>query len=607
MKKQNSNVSSCNNTASTTISSALDYVKELYKTLINNLKQVQTQIATINANNSQLTKLQTNFVNEFSIQIDDVDSIMNQTINGMVWDNLVIAFFGETNAGKSTTIETLRILFDKNKQQGTDGLIVGDGQADFTKSYAEYHLSILGKPFTLIDVPGIEGKEEDFQGDIKRALQQAHLVFYVQGHNKKPDSATATKIKKYLNDWVNVYSIYNIRGAVGQYETEAQRKKLLTEKIDKISTSIEKTFLEMLADVYKGNIPVQGLLALCSQANFSDSRKDFINTQQKLITSFGTKEDTYKFSNFDKIVECIRNKTEHFDEELIAANKQKIVALCNQIVTKLIRYGQEKGDDTIRLINSLKLYKNDIKSSVSKAESIRYNILSTNEQLFSTLQKQMCDIIDESGSSDEKEKKIISKVKFFRGIYSYTMHKVFNDEITKLNESLKDKQKKYLDCFKDYSLTDFTYNLSIQELKMDDITDELKFTSKDLFKSIMSLGGAIAGGAAAGSFGGPAGALTGALTAAAIWSVKGLINDVNSDESKKRAKEEIQKQIGEAKEKINSAIEQETKKVNLQIAQQTNKIMNKIDEDLKYIETIKTSIDQCQKQIETFTLQNLKK
>lgn len=67
------------------------------------------------------------------------------------------------------------------KGEGVDGLIVGDGQADFTKVYKEYKLKVKGKPFTLIDVPGIEGNEDDFKDEIKKALTQAHCVFYVQG------------------------------------------------------------------------------------------------------------------------------------------------------------------------------------------------------------------------------------------------------------------------------------------------------------------------------------------------------------------------------------------------------------------------------------------
>ena len=169
-----------------THSSIKQKVEQQYQTLILNLDNTKTDIVKYKAKNTKLANLQTDFADEFTKQIDSVKDVMKQTINGMVWNNLVIAFFGETNAGKSTTIETLRILFDENKDKNKDGLIVGDGRADFTKTYDEYHLRIFDYPFTLIDVPGIEGKEDDFKDDIKRALQQAHLVFYVQGHNKNP-------------------------------------------------------------------------------------------------------------------------------------------------------------------------------------------------------------------------------------------------------------------------------------------------------------------------------------------------------------------------------------------------------------------------------------
>lgn len=69
---------------------------------------------------------------------------------------------------------------------------MGDGSPDFTKTYEEYHLSIAGHPFTLIDVPGIEGNESEFKDVIKTALHKAHCVFYVQGHNK---SQTESQLK----------------------------------------------------------------------------------------------------------------------------------------------------------------------------------------------------------------------------------------------------------------------------------------------------------------------------------------------------------------------------------------------------------------------------
>jgi chromosome segregation ATPase len=51
------------------------------------------------------------------------------------WDNFTIAFFGETNAGKSTIIESLRILFEEKKRQALiqrNQATVNDIQAVFS-------------------------------------------------------------------------------------------------------------------------------------------------------------------------------------------------------------------------------------------------------------------------------------------------------------------------------------------------------------------------------------------------------------------------------------------------------------------------------------------
>ena len=42
-----------------------------------------------------------------------------------------------------------------------DGLIIGTGEADFTKDNVFYSLTYKDKPFSLVDVPGIEGDEKN--------------------------------------------------------------------------------------------------------------------------------------------------------------------------------------------------------------------------------------------------------------------------------------------------------------------------------------------------------------------------------------------------------------------------------------------------------------
>lgn len=174
--------------------SSQDEIKKAYKTLQEILLSTQLEVSDLDGVNSQFNTVKEKIAFAFDSKIKEAKKELDVALKDTVWDNLVIAFFGETNAGKSTIIETFRILFD-DKRKKEDGLIVGDGRHDFTKTYDEYHLSIAGHPFTLIDVPGIEGNEAEFKDVIKTALHKAHCVFYVQGHNKKPDRATAEKLR----------------------------------------------------------------------------------------------------------------------------------------------------------------------------------------------------------------------------------------------------------------------------------------------------------------------------------------------------------------------------------------------------------------------------
>lgn len=54
-----------------------------------------------------------------------------------------------------------------------------------------------GKHFQLIDSPGNEGNKSKCTLMDCKVVSKAHLVFYVNGTNKKPEKVTAQKIGDY--------------------------------------------------------------------------------------------------------------------------------------------------------------------------------------------------------------------------------------------------------------------------------------------------------------------------------------------------------------------------------------------------------------------------
>ena len=354
--------------------------KRDYNEISAQLRAAIKQIQKIPSSTNEFQKIKQSFVDTLSAQLSRTHLEANNTLNSTEWDKLVIAFFGETNAGKSTIIETFRILFDETERHknihasffkrlknayyeipreghsrayeifieciklfdvrkwfrhieyAVDGIIVGDGRHDFTKIYKEYEMNISGKPFVLIDVPGIEGNEDDYKDEIKIALSKAHCVFYVQGHNKTTDSATAEKIKKYLRNWVKVYTIYNVRGSADAYDTPEERVNLVTDDVRKVCVGIEKSFSDILGDSYGGNTVTQGFLALSAQANFSPKRADLIRKQNKLLTFFNSRDELYQFSRFDSVVSLVNEKASNYTNEIYEANKDKLVALSKHTI-----------------------------------------------------------------------------------------------------------------------------------------------------------------------------------------------------------------------------------------------------------------------------------
>ena len=579
--------------------STKDNIENAYSQLIEIINDAYSDIAGLKGVNRKFDEIKDNVVSVFKSLAKDAKGQLTKAKNETVWDNLVIAFFGETNAGKSTIIETFRILFDPNRKK-EDGLIVGDGQHDFTKTYCEYKLSISGKPFTLIDVPGIEGKEEDFRDTIKTALQKAHIVFYINGHNKKPDEATAKKIKNYLGDWVKVYSVYNVRGGVSNYDEEEERETLLTEGVKKSESLIKTEFQRILGDVYKGNLTVQGLLAMCAKASFSKKRDDLIKDQQKLLRYFdGSPEKILQFSQFQTIVNLVDDKSANFKKEIIEANKQKLISLASRI-----------ADDITNTMVSQKTYVDRLKGNLNVAErEICNNMLNKAQHNISLTVKNLIDSsfgdlksyafgCIERGESNMKHEVDNYQQKCFDDLKNGITYRV-KDNLKKI-ERTSNRTLNELDGVNIKPLSLNTYIDFDAEIDFSEAFEELDID----FADVVNWAGKTAGTAAVGAAIGSVIPGLGTMIGAAIGGiVGGVVHAASGDGGKADARKSVSDAINKAKDKANRDVNKSLTSLFEKLGRVSKDLKKAIQTEKKNINTLQEAIDDFDNDINRYVSQ----
>ncbi len=245
--------------------------------------------------------------------------------NNEEWENFTIAFYGETNAGKSTLIECLRLFFkeqskvvqqerfkrlystyqnnyqnDERKKQNIlkelhslqDGATIGDGRSDFTLKTRSYSFQYNHQNFVLLDVPGIEGDEQKVIDQISNATQKAHAIFYVtktpnppqKGEEKK--EGTIEKIQKQLDSQTEVYTIFN-----KPINNPRALKDGLIDGSEKESLKIlNKEMKNILGKHYEGHQIVSTQMAFYGLASALLPESDFYKNKQKFLDFFKAEE-----------------------------------------------------------------------------------------------------------------------------------------------------------------------------------------------------------------------------------------------------------------------------------------------------------------------------
>ena len=488
------------------------------------------------------------------------------------WDKLNVAFFGETNAGKSTLIEALI--------KG-NGKSIGDGRKDFTKTVSKK----TWKNINFIDMPGLEGCEKKVRGEIKKATRKSHIVFYVIGTNKKPEEGTLQKVKEFLPNNAKVYSIINVRGKASVYKYKPQ---LIDKNIKEVENGVKERLEKVLGEHYKGNLILNALIGFLSVGN--PTRENLKKEQEKVKTVFGSLEKAYNFSGLKELETLIKKEKINALSEIKIVNTYKFLNILKKMLTRVLKNKKEfdKGvvKNVSKIIESFKLeienfnrYKNLIANSVNRLINKMEN------ELFSVVYNG----IDNKWTESQIKKEIHNIQKEYETL--------INNEITEILTQMKNEIEKKIEEVKNRFDLYIKLKTSKVEINIREILNKVEISDnyilKEAAEALLSIG-------------------TLRTIGGAIPAVVHLLNKLydwfwgDPEKRKIEAKQEAYKEIKKAIEKVKCQTQKELQHQFKKVEREFKKFLTDLNRKHKILRNasfemnkIVNKIKQTQKEIST--------
>ena len=555
------------------------------------LSQAEKSLERIKADNNDVEKYISTFKSIITNALDDVKKRVEDVRNRMVWNRLIIGFFGSTNAGKSTIIETLRILYEKDKKDA-DGTIVGDGRPDFTEVFDEYNLVINKIPVTLIDMPGIFSNEKIYKEQIREALDKCHIVIYVNREDTKPDTKTVKKIQSYLSDWVKVYSVYNISGF--DYD---QNLPLLSDKKKESETLIINGFREALQSTYVQNISLQGLLALTSVANFTSEHKDLIKYQKRFNKQFSSKEQMLQYSNMNELVKLLEEKGRNLSNEIYEANTQRIYSICSKVRLEIQQAKEKQTKLRSSLPIELQKYCNDISRYFDTTQRViksgSHSIINTNIEKL----REVCQGLVDNDVKNLKDRCEFNEKHYCKEIQR-EVSKHVNNEINRLQQDISRRGNKLR--------RNIVFEINTKSYVAGEYID-FDGAEQGMHMNIdkgLDLLENIAGGAGVGVVIGTSvpviGSAIGTVIGAAAGLGKGLWDLLDGTKYRKKVKASINDAISEACENIKEDIDNSLQDIIINLLNEKESIKSKVEEEIEKLKDTDKSINAIYKELDKY-------
>ncbi|WP_223537622.1 DUF726 domain-containing protein [Pseudomonas sp. GL-B-16] len=220
-----------------------------------------------------------------------------------------------------------------------DGEIIGDGRADFTRQTQRYDLELDGQPFSLLDVPGIEGKEGLVLDEIERAVQTAHAVFYVTNQPAPPQTGdgqhqgTLEKIKQHLGAQTEVWTIFNKK--ITSPKHSLADRPLISDDENTSLAGLDEKMGEQLGKHYQEVFPLTALPAFLASTDHFAPGSQNAKRRSKVLADFGADELLEK-SRLRAFLQLLGGRLIHNGKsKIVRANFNKANEALNQTTETL--------------------------------------------------------------------------------------------------------------------------------------------------------------------------------------------------------------------------------------------------------------------------------
>ena len=351
------------------------------------------------------------------------------------------AFYGETNAGKSTLIEALRLCFGEKVTNA--GISIGDGRSDYTMKATFYTCNFRGRIFTIIDVPGIEGKESTVEDAIKSALARSQIVFYVTPDARPPQGGengregTLEKMARQLKPQAKVWAIWNKK--IHSYR--GFKKPLLVEGSDEWGSlheggnSLDAKMREILGARYQDSLPVSARPAFLALAAHLAPDSDLEKERSKFLEHFSATQ-LRKVAGIDQVVELIINGIPD-EADIREANFNKLAMPIRDCAEDIAKKAKT---DFLKPVPELEIAIRKLKLTLSEIAGDAHRNLSrlSQELIQKTIVQVRSKIMEEIESGIDSDRELKKRIEFILENEKDTLSKKIDKSI---NENIMNTQK----------------------------------------------------------------------------------------------------------------------------------------------------------------------